>query len=133
VCDRWGGIAGVTQVKVAAFKAPISLPRLDFRLAIVACGGEGRFARIVEMVQNHHGGMSGSPQGVKLIVVALAKTQEQVPGVEKLIIYARHGVWGCRRYGGALLSDKRGQFDPGRKADGVGAVSSSLAIVTLLA
>lgn len=67
------GLAVAAHVKVITLSAPETIPGLDLHIAHVARPGKRRSCRIVEMVQNHHGGMARSANCVELIVVALAQ------------------------------------------------------------
>lgn len=51
---------------------------LDLQAAGVADAGKGRGIRVVQVVQHHGTAVLGPPDGVKLVVVALAQRQESL-------------------------------------------------------
>ena len=83
--ERWGRypqgvrvddptvLALLAQVVVRALCAAIAAASLDLPVALVAGAGEGWGLRVVQVVEHHHAAVLGPPQGVELVVVALAQ------------------------------------------------------------
>ena len=68
--------AVLAQVVVLAHRAAVTAPRFDLVVAVVAGAGKGRRVWVVQVVQHHHAAVFGPPQGVELVVIALAERQE---------------------------------------------------------
>ena len=71
-------VAVHAEVIVLALGAAVARAGLDFPLAVVAGARKGGGLRVVQVVQHHHAAVLGPPQGVKLVVVALAQRQERL-------------------------------------------------------
>ena len=65
-----------TEVIVCALCASEAMASLNLKPTAVACACKGRSIWVVQMVQHHSTAVLGSPDGVKLVVVALAQRQE---------------------------------------------------------
>ena len=67
-------------------------------LAFVAGMCEGWCSRIMKMVQDHHGRVLGTPELIKLVVIALAEREEGRSRVEEVTVKnVRVGVFRLRR------------------------------------
>jgi len=71
-------VAHCTQVIVRALWASEAVASLDLETTGIAGAGKGRGIWVVQMVQHHGTAVLGSPDGVKLVVVALAQRQERL-------------------------------------------------------
>lgn len=71
-------VAYCTQVKVRALWASEAMSSLDLVTTGVAGAGKGWGIWVVQMIQHHGTAVLGSPDGVKLVVVALAQRQERL-------------------------------------------------------
>ena len=67
-----------TQVIVCALHTSEAMACFNLHVAVVASAGEGRSIWVVQVVQHHGTAVLGSPDGVKLVVVALTKRQERL-------------------------------------------------------
>jgi len=75
-----GVLAVGADVKIGALIAVPARARLDLDVAGVAAAGKGGHVGVVDVVQDHHGGVLGAPQGVELEVVVLAEVEEGLQG-----------------------------------------------------
>lgn len=67
------------------FTAP-PLTRFNIKMAYVASCYKCRSCWVVKMVKYHHRGMFRPPQGVILIVISLAETQESLSGIKEFTL-----------------------------------------------
>lgn len=74
--DHAAVLAVGAQVVVCTLRAPEPMTSLNLEATVVAGAGKGGRIRVVQMVQHHSAAVLGSPDGVKLVVVALAQRQE---------------------------------------------------------
>ena len=75
-------VAVHAEVVVLALGAAVARAGLNLPLAVVAGARKGGGLRIVQVVQHHHAAVLGPPQGVELVVVALAQRQERLQGTQ---------------------------------------------------
>jgi hypothetical protein len=64
-------VAARAHVKVGAHGAAQARADLDLLAAHVAVAGKRWRVRIVQVIQHHHAAVLGTPQRVKLVVIAL--------------------------------------------------------------
>ena len=64
------------QVKVCALRASVTMTSLNLQTTAVASASKGWCIWIVQVIQHHGAAVLGPPDGVKLVVVALAQRQE---------------------------------------------------------
>lgn len=67
-----------TQIIVCALHASEAVASFNLHIAVIASAGEGWCIRIVQVIQHHRTAVLGPPDGVKLVVVALAQRQERL-------------------------------------------------------
>lgn len=82
-------VALSTQVIVRALWASEAMASLDLQATQVADACKGRGIRVVQVVQHHGTAVLGSPDGVKLVVVALAQRQEGLQAARQAERYYR--------------------------------------------
>ena len=73
-----GAVADCTQVVVRALWASEAVASLNLQATAVADTGKGWSIRVVQVVQHHCTAVLRSPDGVKLVVVALTQRQESL-------------------------------------------------------
>ena len=66
-------VAYSTQVIVCALRASEAMASLDLQPTAVAYACKGWSVRVVQVVQHHGTAVLGPPDGVKLVMVALAQ------------------------------------------------------------
>ena len=62
-----------TQIKVRALWASEAMASLNLQATTIASAGKGWSIWVMQMVQHHSTAVLGSPDGVKLVVVALTQ------------------------------------------------------------
>mmetsp|Transcript_28821 Transcript_28821/g.60709 ORF Transcript_28821/g.60709 Transcript_28821/m.60709 type:complete len:459 (-) Transcript_28821:192-1568(-) len=80
-------LAQGADIVVRANAAPEPLARLNLPAANVASGGKRRGGWVVQVVQHHHRRVLRPPEGVKLVVVALAESEESLPRLENVALH----------------------------------------------
>lgn len=71
-------MTGGAQVIVCALWASEAMASLNLQSTTVAHASKGWSIRVVQVVQHHGTAVLGSPDGVKLVVVALTQRQESL-------------------------------------------------------
>ena len=64
------------EVEILALCASVPVTRFYLSLAVVAGGGECWRLWVMQVIQHHHAAVLRAPDGVELIVIALAQGQE---------------------------------------------------------
>lgn len=92
VGDCWRSMARSTHIKVRTLQATVTFPTLELCLANIAGNRERWLRGIVQVIEDHHGGMFRAPGCVKLIVIALAQREELIPRIKELIVNLRNVI-----------------------------------------
>ena len=86
----------LTQVIIFAHRTTPPQDRCDGLAAIVARMSQRRRVGVTQVVEHHHRRVLGAPERVKLVVVVLARLEEDVPRIHKFALH--HWIWiRCRR------------------------------------
>ena len=80
-------VALIANVEIGTGLAPETPALLDVLVANVARAHEAGRRRVVKMVENHHAAVLRAPEGIELIMCALAQRQKRFAGVENLALH----------------------------------------------